>query len=291
MPEKKTNNQLSKSKKKSKSDLFIRLRSGGIYAICVLTGSLLGNLATAIMLSVAAGICAYEFYYMLRRDAKLPNETLGILGAVAYPISLYFFSYQGIIVVTVILIICLLFWYVCWMPSRITDVCVSFFGAIYTGFLLCCMLAMRMTIANSVGEIWGGIFIVFLLTTVSVNDGFAYLFGRKFGKHRLSPHVSPKKSWEGFFAGAFFSTVIWLVLLIFPGIKIEIWQCLFFGFLCAWAGVVGDLVESRMKRNSGVKDSGNLMPGHGGLLDRVDSIFLVSLISSFLLYSFNCFVA
>ena len=75
---------------------------------------------------------------------------------------------------------------------------------------------------------------------------------------------------------------------MFPGVNIEIWQCLVFGFLCSLAGVIGDLVESRMKRNSGVKDSGTLMPGHGGLLDRLDSIFLISLTAALLLFTFNC---
>lgn len=78
------------------------------------------------------------------------------------------------------------------------------------------------------------------------------------------------------------------MLLIFPGVHIEVWQCIVFGLLCGIAGVIGDLVESRMKRNSGVKDSGNLMPGHGGLLDRLDSIFLVSLTCALLMFIFNC---
>ncbi|MDO5427016.1 MAG: phosphatidate cytidylyltransferase [Coriobacteriia bacterium] len=129
---------------------------------------------------------------------------------------------------------------------------------------------------------------MFLLTTVSVNDGFAYLFGKAFGKHRLAPHISPKKTWEGFIPALICSTAIWFVLLIFPGVQIEIWQCIVFGLLCGIAGVLGDLVESRMKRNSGVKDSGTLMPGHGGLLDRLDSIFLVSLTCALLMFTFNC---
>lgn len=137
-------------------------------------------------------------------------------------------------------------------------------------------------------EIWGGVFVIFLLTTVSVNDGFAYLFGKAFGKHRLAPHISPKKTWEGFVPALICSTAIWLVLLIFPGVQIEVWQCVVFGLLCGIAGVIGDLVESRMKRNSGVKDSGTLMPGHGGLLDRLDSIFLVSLTCALLMFTFNC---
>lgn len=276
------------SKKNIKSDLFIRLRSGVVYALVILTGSLLGNLATTIMLSIVSGICAYEFYYMLRSDAKLPNETLGVLASVLLPFSYYFWGFNGSFYVLISLLVLLLIWYVFWLHSRIADVCISFFGSLYCGGMLTCLLCLRMKISTD--EIWGGLFVIFLLTTVSVNDGFAYLFGRKFGKHSLSPHISPKKSWEGFFAGLVCSTAVWFVLMIFPGININIWQCVIFGLICGCAGVIGDLVESRIKRNSGVKDSGKIMPGHGGLLDRLDSIFLVSLAAYLLLIGFNCII-
>ncbi|MDO5427015.1 MAG: hypothetical protein Q4F54_04980 [Coriobacteriia bacterium] len=111
-----------------------------------MAGSLLGNIATLIMVAGAAGICAYEFYFMLRSDAKLPNEALGIAAAVAFPISYFFFQMKGVILVTAALIIMLLIWYVFWRHARIADVCISFFGAIYTGFLLTCLLALRMAI-------------------------------------------------------------------------------------------------------------------------------------------------
>lgn len=132
--------------KKTQSDLFIRLRSGLIYAIIVIAGSLLGNFATMIMLCIAAGISAYEFYLILRSDAKLPNELLGIIAAVAFPLSYYFFSFKGIIFVCGALILALMFWYVFWRHARIADVCISFFGAIYTGCLLTSLLALRMAI-------------------------------------------------------------------------------------------------------------------------------------------------
>lgn len=94
--------------RKQKSDLYIRLRSGAIYAAVILAGSLLGNLATMIMLAGAAGICAFEFFVMLRSDAKLPNEVLGIGAAVAYPVTYYFFGIKGTIFVAAALIVALL---------------------------------------------------------------------------------------------------------------------------------------------------------------------------------------
>ena len=96
------------AEKKQKSDLYIRLRSGAIYAAVILAGSLLGNLATMIMLAGAAGICSFEFFVMLRSDAKLPNEVLGIGAAVAYPVTYYFFGIKGAIFVTAALIVALL---------------------------------------------------------------------------------------------------------------------------------------------------------------------------------------
>lgn len=101
-------NKPEKNKKKEKSDLFVRLRTGAVYAIIVLIGSLCGNIATTIMLSLAAGISAYEFYLMLRSDAKLPNETLGIIAAVAYPASFYLFKLEGVVFVTIVFILSLM---------------------------------------------------------------------------------------------------------------------------------------------------------------------------------------
>lgn len=96
------------SEKKKHSDLFIRLRSGAIYAVFVLAGSLLGNIATMILIAATAGFAAFEFYLMLRSDAKLPNESLGIGAAVAYPVTYFFFGMKGVIFVTAALIIMLL---------------------------------------------------------------------------------------------------------------------------------------------------------------------------------------
>lgn len=72
--------------------------------------------------------------------------------------------------------------------------------------MLTCLLALRMAIPA--GEFWGGVFVIFLLASVSVNDGFAYLFGKAFGKHRLAPHISPKKTWEGFIPSLICSTAM-----------------------------------------------------------------------------------
>jgi phosphatidate cytidylyltransferase len=113
--------------------------------------------------------------------------------------------------------------------------------------------------------------IYFLL--IWANDTGAYLFGVSIGKHKIFPRISPKKSWEGFFGGLFFTAIVaWAISLYFHNITFAHW--LVIGLLSAIIGVFGDLVESMLKRSIDVKDSGKFLPGHGGVLDRFDSVFL-----------------
>jgi phosphatidate cytidylyltransferase len=117
--------------------------------------------------------------------------------------------------------------------------------------------------------------ILLLLGLVAAADSGAYFAGRAFGKHKLSPHVSPNKTWEGFVGGQLAAClVLWLVLLT-RGVELTLVQGLLATLgvlLLASASVVGDLFESMLKREAGVKDSGTLLPGHGGVLDRIDSL-------------------
>lgn len=119
---------------------------------------------------------------------------------------------------------------------------------------------------------------VVLLATWS-NDTFAYFAGRAFGKHKLYEKVSPKKTWEGFAGGAVGSvSMLFVAQLVFPNAfgHFTAVDMLFIGIPAAALAPLGDLAESLLKRNYGVKDSGNTIPGHGGMLDRVDAVFVVA---------------
>ena len=117
--------------------------------------------------------------------------------------------------------------------------------------------------------------LISLFIFVWASDTGAYIFGVRFGRHRLFERISPKKSWEGLFGGIFTAVFsAWIITNIFKEYSFVILGVM--AFVVALAGTLGDLVESMIKRSIGVKDSGRFMPGHGGILDRFDSILLAS---------------
>ena len=112
------------------------------------------------------------------------------------------------------------------------------------------------------------VLLMFILTWTF--DTFAYLVGIKFGKHKIIPTVSPKKSWEGF-VGGFIFTIIAAYLTVNYFSEIELNQIIAISLFLPFTATIGDLIESHYKRKAGVKDSGNFIPGHGGMLDRMDA--------------------
>lgn len=106
-----------------------------------------------------------------------------------------------------------------------------------------------------------------------INDTFAFLSGKWLGKHKISPKTSPNKSWEGFIGGMFATLASVFLLRIFIS-ELLIWQWIIVVIFISVFGLGGDLIESLLKRKAGVKDSGTLIPGHGGLFDRMDSMLL-----------------
>jgi phosphatidate cytidylyltransferase len=108
------------------------------------------------------------------------------------------------------------------------------------------------------------------------SDSAAFLIGKTIGKNKLAPVVSPNKTWEGSIGGLLGAVIISLFFLLPTPVRLTAyvnwWQIIILGLMISVFGQLGDLVESLLKRNTGVKDSGNLFPGHGGMLDRMDSI-------------------
>ena len=144
-------------------------------------------------------------------------------------------------------------------------------GILYIGWLLSHMVALR-GLPDS--DIVGRNLVFFVLFVTWVSDTTAFFIGRRFGQHKLVPSISPGKTWEGAIGGI--CGAIAVSTLFFAPTPFQLplvyWQAILLSALASILGQVGDLVESLLKRNMGVKDSGWLMPGHGGILDRIDSL-------------------
>ncbi|AEW44382.1 CDP-diglyceride synthase [Serratia symbiotica str. 'Cinara cedri'] len=122
---------------------------------------------------------------------------------------------------------------------------------------------------NSYTGAWRLLYVMLLVWGV---DSGAYIFGKLFGKHKLASKVSPGKTWEGIIGGLITSACIWWLFNCYVSLNISSLSILICSIIAVLAAITGDLVESMFKRVAGVKDSGYLMPGHGGILDRIDSL-------------------
>jgi phosphatidate cytidylyltransferase len=162
------------------------------------------------------------------------------------------------------------------------DAANSIFCLVYTGFTLISLPALRMQ-AN------GPSLLVFLFCVVWAGDSVALFVGRAWGRHKLAPLISPNKTWEGSFASIIGSLLITAGLLELADQLASRWNSVALSYSDEgwgyWLGLavlvniaaqVGDLAESALKRSAGVKDSGNLLPGHGGILDRIDALLLAA---------------
>lgn len=132
-------------------------------------------------------------------------------------------------------------------------------------------------------------YLIYILLIISFTDTFAYFFGVKFGKHKIAPKISPKKSYEGSIAGALFGTVIGVVFGYFY-LPYTVGSLIIMSFIVSCFGQIGDLVASSIKRRYKIKDFGNIFPGHGGVLDRLDSALFASLALYFIIQFFSVLV-
>jgi phosphatidate cytidylyltransferase len=258
--------------------LLIRVGTALLYGIAVLGSLLLGPLATGIVFGVMSGFAAAEFYAMERREARLPNELFGVAAAAFMPVAAALWGLPGLSSAATALIAASLVWHTLFRRTRTADTAITVFGALYTGFLLAYLVLILATFEE-------GLFLsLVLVVSVWVSDVFAYFFGSLLGRHRLAPHISPKKSWEGFAAGAAGTVLVWALAPLWPNTTLAWGPAIATGVAVAVASLIGDLAESRMKREAGVKDSGTSLPGHGGFLDRLDSLILVCLVAYWVLW-------
>jgi len=218
------------------------------------------------------GVLAVFEFYKLAAGAKLqPLTYFGLIWALLFILSPHF-SYDFLIplLLTSAVVLPLI-----WLLGRAKKEGAflgwawTLGGILYIGWLLSYFVALR---GLEDGRNW----VFFALFTTFASDTAAFFVGRALGRHKLAPRVSPGKTWEGTIAGVFGAIIVSLLFTML--IPISYWQAIVLGILVSIFGQLGDLTESLLKRNMGVKDSGRLIPGHGGFLDRIDSVVFTGVV-------------
>ena len=273
-------NQLRGQKARGAAEkLLTRSVYGALYAIITAGCLFAGRTPTAIVIALMAWLCCSEFFRMSRMAGRMPNEILGLSAALIFPLVARFFYLRAMVFVVFFLVIAVGVWYVLTPRANIADVAVTVFAPIYTSLTFSCVVLIR----NSDPGLTGAFLALGVMLSIWANDSVAYLVGSRIGIHKMAPRISPKKSWEGFWAGMIASVIVWVVLGVVHLESISLPLAIAIGIIEGFLSVVGDLFESRIKRGVGIKDSGNIMPGHGGLLDRSDSMIFGSMAAYILL--------
>jgi phosphatidate cytidylyltransferase len=251
-----------------------------------------GDWALAIVLAVLAALAAWELFRMARETGALPLEPAGIGLAALLPIAVHaqrlgIYTLSNTAIVTMVL---LLFASTIWLRGPtgkpLSSVAITAFGVLYAG-LFSYIYALRYH-DYAVGAAAGTalVFLPVLLTWTT--DVGAYAFGRTFGRKKLIPSISPGKTVEGAVGGLGLAIVICLlyvrfILMPYAQLGLTIQGAVLFAIVISVAAQTGDLAESLLKREAGVKDSSRIIPGHGGILDRFDSLLFVMPVAFLLL--------
>jgi phosphatidate cytidylyltransferase len=259
-------------------DLSKRVVVGTVYVLITAAATFASWYSTVIVIAFTAALCCYEFLRMAHENGYRPYVAIGTATAALIPLAMGLVAttnhaVAGGLVVALVAGVIMLMRYFAHMEDTIVDVALTLFAYLYTGLMLSSFVLLRGVVDGPEG----GVLCILILCSIWANDGFAYLGGSAFGKHKFAPHISPKKTWEGVACGMAASVVLWLTIVLFiPDCGFGWVWAVIAGLLVGFAGIIGDLTESHIKRGFNAKDSGDLMPGHGGLLDRSDSFIFGS---------------
>jgi len=239
----------------------------------IIAASYVGSFYFLLLILAIALISFYEFNSIVKNKGMSANIFFGFAGITFLVINQrhHFFDFYSFFLLFIILLTGVELFRN--KGSAIYNISATLLGTLYLGLLASALISIR-EFYPQVGELYlhGGYLIISIMAAIWICDSAAFYGGMRFGKHKLFPRVSPNKSWEGAIFGFIFAviTVILAKTLFLDFISFE--TAFAIGFIVGTIGQIGDLVESLFKRDAGMKDSSKLIPGHGGIFDRFDSL-------------------
>jgi len=257
-------------------EIGIRSLSGLFYVFLIVGSAWISEIFFLSVISVFSGLALLEFQRLQKVTSPFPYLVLMLLWVQSvFQILPYLFTVLLLVTVSVINLYLALTLFL--QPNQSFSKRFSFWAALFYIVGSSYFILALSQIEPSLGMIP----VLYVYATIWVNNSFAYVCGRSFGKTPLFPSISPKKTWEGFWGGFIF-TLLLSVLIYMRQSYYSIWFFLSLGSIIAILATLGDLIQSKFKRLGAVKDSGSLIPGHGGFFDRMDSV----LFSAPLIYAF-----
>ena len=239
----------------------------------ILLATITGSYYFLAFVLLIALISYQEFVEFAKKKSAFPLSPVGYIAVAAFILNAFFHFTDYYIVANIVIVPSMLIELFRNKHSALLNLGVSFLGIFYVGFFLSTLVEIREFFPIYQ---YGGYLITSVLASIWVCDSAAFFGGTALGKHRLFLRVSPKKSWEGAFFGFAFA-IITMAVAKSVLLNFLTWQdVIIIGAVVGTIGQMGDLVESLLKRDAGVKDSSKLIPGHGGMLDRFDSLLLVA---------------
>lgn len=259
--------------------LVARIISSSILiAFTIFTIFVFPNWFFCLVLTTIIALALHEFYSLVERKGILIFKYIGILIGITFPISIYraFEPTKGwelVFIIAIVLLIFILQFTRRESNQAIVGVSTTIFGILYISWAFSFLMKLKLVSDEALPS--GSLLIAFLLLVTKSGDVGAYFIGTYFGRHSLIPRISPKKSVEGAIGG-FALSVAFAILSKYYLPSIAVAHLVILGCLLGILAQVGDLSESLIKRDCQVKDSGNLVPGLGGVLDLIDSIMFTA---------------
>lgn len=262
---------------KKLGNLTTRVIVGVIGIPLLIVLSLVGKVPFLIFVLAIGLVSYFEFTRMMRNKHGYTNKLIGYLSVAVLIINEYkpIIDYHSLLLLITILL--LLFELFRNKDSAVANIGSTLLGIFYIGILSATIIDLREFYNDSAFTYpQGGYLIISILVSIWICDSAAYFIGSAFGKHKLFPRVSPNKSWEGAVAGFVFAIAGMIASHEFILDFMELKDVIVIGFIVGLFGQIGDLIESLLKRDSHVKDSSSIIPGHGGILDRFDSLLFTA---------------
>lgn len=224
----------------------------------------------------AIALALFEFYVLSKRLQIKPDTGAGFLGATAiFVVSLFFSDVSLNLLLTQLVLIVLTVGVLIAAALRgagfekiIPSTGATILGVLYVAFLGSHLVSLRIGFP----QVTSAHLLSFFFMVLMGGDAGAYYTGRAFGKHKLAPKISPGKTWEGVFGGIVVALAMATVAHFWFFTELSLKWALPLAFVMTIVGILGDLTESALKRGAGAKDAANILPGHGGILDRLDSL-------------------